>query len=320
MSKVLTTSGLTYFANEFNKLVDGKLSTLNANVEARLELKSDVGHTHSDYADKTITQTHIDDLDIHVTEADKVKWNEYQGLITAIQNAISGTSKVKVVPDMKSLNTLTECKEGDIAYVLDATGHPEAIKNESLGFIYADLGEGSSWVLFSDLKPSLDASGITITEIADITGVNVQEALESIVSKIVATESRLSGIDTTIGEINIAMEELEVNKLDSTHKVDELGHNLVSSSTHGFMSKEDKVRLDGLITAGGEENQNAFSNVKVGDSNITATTKTDTVEFRVTSNSGLTIGVIDSKVEIGTTSLTEEDIKSIIDGITVTPS
>lgn len=44
----------------------------------------------------------------------------------------------------------------------------------------------------------------------------------------------------------------------------------------GLMSAEDKTTLDGLISTGGEPNQNAFSNITVGSSTVAADSKTDT--------------------------------------------
>jgi hypothetical protein len=38
-------------------------------------------------------------------------------------------------------------------------------------------------------------------------------------------------------------------------------------------------RVDGIVATGGEANQDAYSNVKVGSTTLTATSKTDTVEF-----------------------------------------
>lgn len=51
-----------------------------------------------------------------------------------------------------------------------------------------------------------------------------------------------------------------------------------TQSTHGLMSIYDKKKLDGVST-GAEVNQNAFSNVKVGSTTITADSKTDTLEM-----------------------------------------
>lgn len=38
-------------------------------------------------------------------------------------------------------------------------------------------------------------------------------------------------------------------------------------------------RVDGIVATGGEANQDAYSNIKVGNTTLAATSKTDTVEF-----------------------------------------
>lgn len=51
-----------------------------------------------------------------------------------------------------------------------------------------------------------------------------------------------------------------------------------TTSSNGLMSSSDKSKLDG-IAEGAEVNQNAFSNVKVGNATIEADSKTDTLEI-----------------------------------------
>lgn len=55
-------------------------------------------------------------------------------------------------------------------------------------------------------------------------------------------------------------------------------YNDATQSAHGLMSADDKTKLDG-IQANAEVNQDAFSNVKVGNSTIQADGKTDTLEL-----------------------------------------
>jgi hypothetical protein len=64
-------------------------------------------------------------------------------------------------------------------------------------------------------------------------------------------------------------------------------HPNATSSSAGFMSSSDKSKLDG-IQAGAEVNQNAFSNVTVGSTTISATSKTDTLQLSAGSNISLT--------------------------------
>lgn len=85
-----------------------------------------------------------------------------------------------------------------------------------------------------------------------------------------------------------------------------LGLNLASPSTNGTggsagaMSAADKEKLNG-ISAGAEENQNAFSNVKVGSSTISAGSKTATLELVAGANITLTPDTTNRKVTISST-------------------
>ena len=47
-------------------------------------------------------------------------------------------------------------------------------------------------------------------------------------------------------------------------------------------------RIDGIVATGGEANQNAYSNIKVGATTLAATSKTDTVAFAGGTNISVT--------------------------------
>ena len=63
-------------------------------------------------------------------------------------------------------------------------------------------------------------------------------------------------------------------------------HASATTSSDGFLSATDKVKLDG-IDAGAEVNQNAFAGVAVGDVTISADSKSDTLIFKA--GSGITL-------------------------------
>jgi phage-related tail fiber protein len=73
-----------------------------------------------------------------------------------------------------------------------------------------------------------------------------------------------------------------------------------TSSTPGAMSAADKAKLDG-IAPGAEVNQNAFTNVKVGTTTISADSKTDTLELVAGANIVLTPDAANDKVTIDVT-------------------
>lgn len=72
------------------------------------------------------------------------------------------------------------------------------------------------------------------------------------------TDALLKINDDTIAKINTAKTQSDTNKtnLDALTK-----------------------RIDGIVATGGEANQDAYSNIKVGNTTLTAASKTDTVEF-----------------------------------------
>ena len=79
-------------------------------------------------------------------------------------------------------------------------------------------------------------------------------------------------------------------------------HAAVTTTTNGFMIASDKTKLDG-IASGAEVNQNAFSNVVVGASTISADSKSDSLTLIAgnnitltpdTANDGVTIAVTNS--------------------------
>ena len=73
-----------------------------------------------------------------------------------------------------------------------------------------------------------------------------------------------------------------------------------TQSTSGLLTAADKTKLDSIET-GAEVNQDAFAHIKIGDTYITADSKTDTVEF-VGSNITLTPDNANDKLTIGLTS------------------
>ena len=70
--------------------------------------------------------------------------------------------------------------------------------------------------------------------------------------------------------------------------------------TNGAMSASDKLKLDG-ISAGAEVNQNAFSNVRVGDTTIAADSQTDMLVLAAGNNVTLTANATFDQVTISAT-------------------
>ena len=87
---------------------------------------------------------------------------------------------------------------------------------------------------------------------------------------------------------------------------------VATTSANGLMSKDDKTKLDGIAT-GAEVNQNAFSNIKIGDKTVVADVKTDTVELVAGSN--VTITAADDKITIASTNTQYELATTTANGL-----
>jgi len=77
-------------------------------------------------------------------------------------------------------------------------------------------------------------------------------------------------------------------------------HESATSSTGGFMTSIDKAKLDS-VQAGAETNQNAFSNVLVGNVTMQADSPTDTLELVAGTNIALTPDAANDRVTIAVT-------------------
>ena len=83
-----------------------------------------------------------------------------------------------------------------------------------------------------------------------------------------------------------------------------------TTSAAGLMSSADKTKLNGIAT-GAEVNQNAFSNIKVGETTIQADTKTDTLEIVGSDGVTVTPDATNDKITI-----TNSGVRSIATGST----
>lgn len=95
---------------------------------------------------------------------------------------------------------------------------------------------------------------------------------------------------------------------------------IATQSANGLLSSVDKKKLDG-IASGAEVNQNAFSNIKIGNTTIAADGKTDTVELTAGNNITLTPDATNDKITIAATDTnTTYTFKGGTNQFTVTPS
>ncbi|RLQ08637.1 hypothetical protein NSQ51_13395 [Geobacillus sp. FSL K6-0789] len=91
-----------------------------------------------------------------------------------------------------------------------------------------------------------------------------------------------------------------VASLDGNAKVPTSQLPIATTTSPGAISASDKAKLDG-IQPGAEVNQNAFTTIKVGATNIDADSKTDVLELVAGSNITLTPDATNDKITISTT-------------------
>ena len=88
-------------------------------------------------------------------------------------------------------------------------------------------------------------------------------------------------------------------------------HAVATTSVAGFMSASDKSKLDG-IQAGAEVNQNAFTTVRVGSTDVVADAKTDVLELVAGANITLTPDSVNDRITISTSAEANQNAFSTI--------
>lgn len=95
----------------------------------------------------------------------------------------------------------------------------------------------------------------------------------------------------------------EINNVATSSIIASAEINLATTALAGLMSKSDKAKLNNIAT-GAEVNQNAFSNIVVGNTTITADKKTDTLTIVGGDNITLTPDATNDKITIDATDTT----------------
>ena len=103
------------------------------------------------------------------------------------------------------------------------------------------------------------------------------------------------------GNVNV---NLNADTLDGKHSSffspDGHRHDNATTSSDGYLSKEDKGKLDTVAT-GAEVNQNAFANIKVGTVTLQADNKQDTLSMNAGRNISLTPDSDNDSITVGVT-------------------
>ena len=112
-----------------------------------------------------------------------------------------------------------------------------------------------------------------------------------------------SSVESAISKAGSAIQGVKVNGTTLTPDANKIVTvPLATKSADGAMSAADKTKLDG-IAAGAEVNQNAFGNVKVGSTTVSADSKADTLELASSSAITLTPDATNDKVTIGVSTM-----------------
>lgn len=107
-------------------------------------------------------------------------------------------------------------------------------------------------------------------------------------NKVINTE--ITSLKTLVGDTSVS-EQITAGIVNKVDKIEGMG-----LSTNDYTTN-DKNKLSGIAT-GAEVNQNAFSNITIGDTTLFADAKTDTLTFEAGSNVVLTPDVDNDKITI----------------------
>lgn len=127
------------------------------------------------------------------------------------------------------------------------------------------------------------------TGIANVTAATSNPYLNLVENGAVRSTHRISGSGATSVKTDTSGN-ITISSTNTTYTP-------ATQSDNGLMSSTDKTKLDG-IAKGAEVNQNAFSNVKVGDVTVAADSKTDTLTFVAGSNVTITPDATNDKITI----------------------
>lgn len=130
-----------------------------------------------------------------------------------------------------------------------------------------------------------DAHGVDVTDLDDLFG---ESAIVKVLLDTVHSRAFVQNADT-----NSYLE----------RRFEEISYSPATQSEQGLMSAADKKKLDGVAT-NAEVNQNAFSNVKVGNTTIAADSKTDTLTVAAGSNVSITPDATNDTLTISATDTT----------------
>lgn len=190
-----------------------------------------------------------------------------------INTALSGKVPTSRKVNNKSLSADITLSASDVG--ADASGSANTALTNAKAYTDTEVGKAKT---YADEKVAALVNSAPET----------MDTLAEVAAEIEAHKSVTEALDAAIGK-----------------KVDKVtGKGL---STNDYTTTE-KTKLSGIAT-GAEVNQNAFSNIKVGTTTVSADTKTDTVEFAQGANITITPDATNDKITISATDTKYSDMK-----------
>lgn len=237
---------------------------------------------------------HVGNTAIHVTQADKDKWNSIKSAFDTVK-----VGDTELTPEGHSGNIEFIAGNGiQLSMTKNATD-AEITINNLVSEISVETGtaNGTISVNGEDVKVKGLGSAAYTDSTAYATPASIEQVLtdsNQYTDNAVSTHASNTTLHTSMTEKNLW------NTVED--KVDKVsGKGL---STNDYTTTE-KNKLAG-IASGAEVNQNAFSNIKIGDTTVSADSKTDTLTLVAGSNITLTPDATNDKITISATNTTYE--------------
>lgn len=232
--------------------------------------------------------------------------NKLSGIASGAQVNVIETIKVNstaLTPSSKAVDITVPTKTSDITNdsgFITSASVPAATTTSPKMNGTAAVGTETKWAKGDHVHPS-DTSRVPTSR--------------TVAGHALSSDVTLAKADVGLGNVdNTADADKPVSTAQQTaldEKVDKVtGKGL---STNDYTTAE-KNKLSGIAT-GAEVNQNAFSNVKVGNTTVAADAKTDTLEFVAGSNVTITPDTTNDKITIAATDTTYSAATSSSNGL-----
>lgn len=235
---------------------------------------------------------------------------------TSLKGAANGLAELDAdgkVPSSQLPSYVDDVIEGYLSSgkFYKESAHTTEITGES-GKIYVDLTSSKTYrwsgSTFVEISASLALGETSSTAYRGDHGKTAYEHSQKTGTGTVSNTNPhgLSKTDIGLGNVENKSSATIRSEITKANVTDALGYTppkqdttytAATTSSDGLMSSADKTKLNG-IAAGAEVNQNAFTNIVVGSTTVTADTKTDTVTLVAGSNVTITADEKNDKITI----------------------